>query len=80
MNRIEYVVALRCILYTRYVVRNLLYMSRHPMTLSEKDFNYVQKSIVEVQRSGRSIRKVFAAYYDEKMPPVCICGMPHLVG
>ncbi len=35
------------------------------MTLSEKDFNYVQKSIVEVQRSGRSIRKIFAAYYDE---------------
>lgn len=65
MNRIEYVVALRCILYTRYEVRNLLYMSRQPMTLSEKDFNYVQKSIVEVQRSGRSIRKIFAAYYDE---------------
>ena len=57
--------ALRCILYTRYVVRNLLHMSRQPMILSEKDFNTVQKSIVEVQRSGRSIRKIFANYYDD---------------
>ena len=67
MNHIEYVVALRCILYTRYLVRNLLHMSRQPMTLSEKDFNSVQKSIVEVQRSGRSIRRIFAAYYDENV-------------
>ena len=35
------------------------------MILSEKDFNTVQKSIVEVQRSGRSIRKIFANYYDD---------------
>ena len=40
-------------------------MSRQPMILSEKDFNTVQKSIVEVQRSGRSIRKIFANYYDD---------------
>ena len=35
------------------------------MILSKKDFNTVQKSIVEVQRSGRSIRKIFANYYDD---------------
>ena len=40
-------------------------MSRQPMVLTEKDFRYVQKSIVEVQRSGRSIRKIFANYYDD---------------
>ena len=37
------------------------------MVLTEKDFRYVQKSIVEVQRSGRAIRKIFAAYYDEEV-------------
>ena len=67
MNPEEVVDALRCILYTRYRVRNLSHMSRQPMVLTEKDFRYVQKSIVEVQRSGRAIRKIFAAYYDEEV-------------
>ena len=48
------------------------------MTLSEKDFNYVQKSIVEVQRSGRSIRKIFAAYYDEDVDNA-VAGMTSLI-
>ena len=67
MNPEEVVDALRCILYTRYRVRTLSHMSRQPMVLTEKDFRYVQKSIVEVQRSGRAIRKIFATYYDEEV-------------
>ena len=37
------------------------------MILTEKDFDYVQKSIIEVQRSGRGIRKIFATYYDDEV-------------
>ena len=47
--------------------RNLYHMSRQPMILTEKDFDYVQKSIIEVQRSGRGIRKIFATYYDDEV-------------
>ena len=40
-------------------------MSRSPMVLGSNDFDEIQKSIDRVQKNGRSIRKIFASYYDE---------------
>ena len=73
------------ILYTRYDVRNLLYMSRPPMTLSERQ--RVQKSIVEVQEAVEVFER-YSPYIMMKMSILVGKSMPlsmplkcsHLVG
>ncbi len=42
-------------------------MSRTPMALQSNDFDEIQRSIERVQKNGRSIRQIFASYYDDEV-------------
>nr|AIF03273.1 putative transcriptional regulator [uncultured marine group II/III euryarchaeote KM3_162_H08] len=56
---------LRCILYTKYRLYNLLRMARPPLRISASDLKRIEQAISEVEENGGMIRRSFESYYDD---------------
>ena len=55
----------RCILYTKWLLHNLLLMSSGPMRISVTDIKKIREEISVVEDSGALIRRMFGEYNDD---------------
>ena len=55
----------RCILYTKWLLHNLLLMSSGPMRISVSDLKKIREEISVVEDSGALIRRMFGEYNDD---------------